>query len=155
MPIEFTEIEMVGQSGWIKAKKKGTQFGLFDTEGHELTFMELSDFQADTSLPLLIFAKDTDGLWAVLSRNGRHLHFPPLDGYSSISKFGFLGKRGELVAVFLPNGNRITNFKYNYVILFNQKDDTRKRETAHGLSADTYFVGFFKGNGGILGSVYG
>ncbi len=150
MPTEFTDLEMVGQSGRIKAKKKDTQFGLFDTEGQALTFMELSDFQAETSLPLLIFAKYTDGQWAVLNRDGRHLHFPPLDGYSSVSEFSFLGKRGDLVAVFLPNGNRITDFKYHYVVLFNQKDVTRKRETAHRLSADTYFVGFIKDNGGTL-----
>lgn len=46
MPFAFTEIEAVGYSGRLKARKKGAQFGLFDTEGRELTFLELADFEA-------------------------------------------------------------------------------------------------------------
>lgn len=79
----------------LYARQKDTQFGLFDAEGHALTLLELADFQADDRLPALIFAKYQDGKWAVLNRDGRHLHFPPLDEYSHISRLGFVGKLGE------------------------------------------------------------
>lgn len=150
MPFEYTELEMIGQSGRLKAKKKGQQFGLFDTEGRAFTALEFSDFQADTALPLLIFAKyPADGKWAVMDREGKHLHAKPLDEYFNISKLGFLGKSGNLMAVFLPNGHRITDFKYNYVIFYKEKDLARKRETEHGLNAETYFVGFFRKVDGV------
>lgn len=76
MPFAFTEIEAVGYSGRLKARKKDTRFGLFDTAGRELTFLELADFEAGDLLPALIFAKYQDGKWAVLNLEGRHLKYP-------------------------------------------------------------------------------
>ncbi len=147
MPFEFAAIEAIGNSGLLKARKKDTQFGLFDTEGEALTFLELADFQANDLLPALIFAKYQDGKWAVLSHEGRHLHFPPLDSYGGASRFGFVGKVDGSSAVFLPDGQRITPFKYRFVQIFQQKDGTRKNEIAHGLNAKTYFVGSTKDSG--------
>jgi hypothetical protein len=150
MPCEFTEIIAVGKPDRFKARKKDTHFGLFDAEGHALTLLELSDFQADDRLPALIFAKYQDGKWAVLNRDGRHLQFPLLDEYSQISRLGFVGKLGGFKAVFLPDGNRLTDFKYDYVQVFGQKDKARKRETEHGLNAETYFIGFAKDSGATI-----
>lgn len=50
MPFAFTDIEAIGHSGRLKARKKSAQFGLFDTEGRELTFLELADFEANDLL---------------------------------------------------------------------------------------------------------
>ena len=88
----------------LYARQKDTQFGLFDAEGHALTLLELADFQADDRLPALIFAKYQDGKWAVLNRDGRHLHFPPLDEYSHISRLGFVGKKTRLENLKLNTG---------------------------------------------------
>lgn len=147
MPFIFTEIEAVGHSGRLKARKKGTQFGLFDAEGRELTFLELADFEANDLLPALVFAKYQDGRWAVLNLEGRHLHFPPLDSYYGATPLGFAGKNGSLSAFFLADGQRITPFQYAYANIFRQKDETRKYEKPHGLGPETWFVGWAKVDG--------
>lgn len=147
MPFAFTEIEAVGHSGRLKARKKGTGLGLFDTEGRELTFLELADFEANDLLPALIFAKYQDGKWAVLNLEGRHLHFPPLDKYYGATQLGFAGVNGGLSAFFLADGRRITPFQYAYVNIFRQKDESRKYEKPHGLGPETWFVGWVKVDG--------
>jgi TonB family protein len=147
MPFEFQEISIVGSSNRLKARKKDDFYGLFDTEGHALTFPILADFEANKALPNLIFAKEQSGEWLVVNRNGRHINQDRFDKFSDVQETGFVAYKGGLSAIFLPDGQRITPFKYRYVRLFPQKSQTRKDEKAHGLNAETYFVGNTKDTG--------
>lgn len=147
MPFEFVEIEAVGHSGRLKARKKDTKFGLFDSEGRALTFLELADFEAVDDLPALIFAKDQEGKWALLSYEGRHLHYPYFDSFHGAKSLGFVAKMGGLSAIFLADGQRITPFKYGFAQIFHSKNEARKDETAHGLGPETWFVGSIKDGG--------
>jgi TonB family protein len=147
MPFEFQDIRIVGSSDRLKAHKKDDFYGLFDTEGRALTFPILADFEANKALPNLIFAKEQSGEWLVVNREGRHINQDRFDKFSDVQETGFVAYKGGLSAIFLPDGQRITPFKYRYVRLFAQKSQTRKDEKAHGLNTETYFVGNTKDTG--------
>lgn len=147
MPFEFQDIRIVGSSDRLKARKKDDFYGLFDTEGHALTFPILADFEANKALPNLIFAKEQSGEWLVVNRNGRHVNQDRFDKFSDVQETGFVAYKGSLSAIFLPDGQRITPFKYRYVRMFAQKSKTQEYEKKHGLDAETYFVGNTKDTG--------
>jgi hypothetical protein len=147
MPFAFTEIEAVGHSGCLKAREKDSPFGLFNTGGSEITFMEFIDFESNDLLPDLIFAKETNGKWELLNLEGRYLQYPPLDTFYGATQLGFAGTLGGLSAFFLEDGRRITPFQYVYVNFFRQKDASRKNEKAHGLGPEMWFVGWVKVDG--------
>lgn len=147
MPFEFQDIRIVGSSDRLKARKKDDFYGLFDTEGRALTFPILADFEVNKALPNLIFAKEQSGEWLVVNREGRHINQDRFDKFSDVQETGFVAYKGGLSAIFLPDGQRITPFKYRNVRMFAQKSQTQEYGKKHGLDAETYFVGNTKDTG--------